>query len=232
VGRAFGSKTFNCRCSSLAYYSNVQRGFQEIKGVWKKAFVGAAALMIAGSIIVYAQQRSETPIVSVDKSAFTESRVGEPHAGLKLNAEDMAAFSDARIAGLHAGLKLNIDQEKIWPAFEQALRDLAKMRMDRFAAARDLQPSSDPVQRLQRRADALSARGAALKRLADTLAPIYQSFDDGQKRRFTLLARFMRPHLRHFGMGLGEMDGRGGMRGSDNFHASPHGYGGGEGMRD
>ena len=176
--------------------------------MWKKAFVGAAALMIAGSIIVYAQQRSETPIVSVDKGAFTESRVGEPHAGLKLNAEDMAAFSDARIAGLHAGLKLNIDQEKIWPAFEQALRDLAKMRMDRFAAARDLQPSSDPVQRLQRRADALSARGAALKRLADTLAPIYQSFDDGQKRRFTLLARFMRPHLRHFGMGRGEMDGR------------------------
>ena len=200
--------------------------------MWKKAFVGAAALMIAGSIIVYAQQGSETPIVSVNKGAFTDSRVGEPHAGLKLNAEDMAAFSDARIAGLHAGLKLNIDQEKIWPAFEQALRDLAKMRMDRFAAARDLQPSSDPVQRLQRRADALSARGAALKRLADTLAPLYQSLDDGQKRRFTILARFMRPHPRHFGMGRGEMDGRGGMRGSDNFHASPHGYGGGEGMRD
>ena len=176
--------------------------------MWKKAFVGAAALMIAGSIIVYAQQRSETPIVSVDKGAFTESRVGEPHAGLKLNAEDMAAFSDARIAGLHAGLKLNIDQEKIWPAFEQALRDLAKMRMDRFAAARDLQPSSDPVQRLQRRADALSARGAALKRLADTLSPIYQSFDEGQKRRFTILARFIRPHPRHFGMGRREMDGR------------------------
>ena len=200
--------------------------------MWKKAFVGAAALMIAGSIIVYAQQGSDTPIVSVDKGAFTDSRVGEPHAGLKLNAEDMAAFSDARIAGLHAGLKLNTDQEKIWPAFEQALRDLAKMRMDRFAAARDLQPSSDPVQRLQRRADALSARGAALKRLADTLAPLYQSLDDGQKRRFTILARFMRPHPRHFGMGRGEMDGRGGMRGSDNFHASPRGYGGGEGMHD
>src|ERR1019366_5293253 len=125
------------------------------KVMWKKAFVGAAALMIAGSIIVYAQQGSETPIVSVNKGAFTDSRVGEPHAGLKLNAEDMAAFSDARIAGLHAGLKLNTDQEKTWPALEQALRDLAKMRIDRLAVARDLQPSSDPVQRLQRRADAL-----------------------------------------------------------------------------
>jgi zinc resistance-associated protein len=200
--------------------------------MWKKAFVGAAALMIAGSIIVYAQQGSETPIVSVNKGAFTDSRVGEPHAGLKLNAEDMAAFSDARIAGLHAGLKLNTDQEKTWPALEQALRDLAKMRIDRLAVARDLQPSSDPVQRLQRRADALSVRGAALKRLADTLAPIYQSFDEGQKRRFTILARFIRPHPRHFGMGRGEMDGRGGMRSGDYFHVSPRGYGGGEGMRD
>jgi zinc resistance-associated protein len=176
--------------------------------MWKKAFVGAAALMIAGSIIVYAQQGSEAPIVSVNKGAFADSRVGALHAGLGLNTDDMAAFADARIAALHAGLKLNADQEKIWPAFEQALRDLAKMRMDRLAAARDLQPPSDPVQRLQRRADALSVRGAALKRLADTLAPIYQSFDDGQKRRFTILARFMRPHPRHFGMGRGEMDGR------------------------
>ena len=200
--------------------------------MWKKAFVGAAALMIAGSIIVYAQQGSETPIVSVNKGAFTDSRVGEPHAGLKLNAEDMAAFSDARIAGLHAGLKLNTDQEKTWPALEQALRDLAKMRIDRLAVARDLQPSSDPVQRLQRRADALSVRGAALKRLADTLAPIYQSFDEGQKRRFTILARFMRPHPQHFGMGRGEMDSRGGMRGGDNSRGSPHDFGRSQGMRD
>src|ERR1019366_2613149 len=108
------------------------------KVMWKKAFVGAAALMIAGSIIVYAQQGSEAPIVSVKKGTF----------------------ADARIGGLHAGLRLNADQERIWPAFEQGLRDLAKIRMDRFAAARDPQPSSDPVQRLQRRADALSARGA------------------------------------------------------------------------
>ena len=53
------------------------------------------------------------------------------------------------------------------------------------------EPSSDPVMRLQRLADALTVRGAALKRLADTLAPLYQSLDDGQKRRFTILARFM-----------------------------------------
>jgi hypothetical protein len=133
--------------------------------MWKKAIVGAAALMIAGSIIVYAQQRPEAPTMSVETGA------------------------------LRAGIA----------------RDLAKMRMDRFATARDLRPPSDPVARLQRRADALSVRGAALKRLAETLAPIYQSFDEGQKRRFTILARFMRSHPRHFGQGRGEMDVRGGI---------------------
>jgi zinc resistance-associated protein len=198
--------------------------------MWKKTLVGVAVFIIAGSMIVYAQQGSEVPIVSVEKGAFTDSRVAALHAGLKLNAEDMAAFADARIAALHAGLKLNADQEKAWPAFEQALRDLAKMRMDRFAAARDLQPSSNPVQRLQRRAEVLGARGAALKRLAETLAPIYQSFDEGQKRRFTILARFVRPHPRHFGTGRDEMDGRGGVRGNDNFNFSPHAYR--EDMRD
>jgi zinc resistance-associated protein len=213
--------------------------------MWKKAFVGAAALIIAGSMTVYAQQRPEAPVgidgpgspdggrpSAEDMGTFADARIAALHTRHQLNAEDMAAFADARIAALHAGLKLNADQEKIWPAFEQALRDFGKMRMDGFAAARDQQPSSDPVQRLQRQADALSARGAALKGLADTLAPLYQSLDDGQKRRFKILARFMRPYQPHLGMGRGETDGRGEMRGGDNFRGSPHDFGRSEGMRD
>ena len=198
--------------------------------MWKKAFLGAAALMIAGSMFVFAQQRPEAPIVSVDEYAFAESRVGALHAALGLNADDMAAFADARIAGLHAGLRLSVDQEKNWPAFEQALRDLAKMRIGRFAAQGDPQSPSHPLQRLQRRAEALSARGAALKHLADSLAPLYQSFDEGQKRRFTILASFMRQHQLQLAMRRDLMDSYGRMRGSDNFSASPHGHG--EGMRD
>jgi zinc resistance-associated protein len=131
--------------------------------------------------------------------------------------EDMAAFADARIAALHAGLKLNADQEKIWPNFEQSLRDLMKMRTEGSAANPEQQSSSDPVMRLQRLADALSARGAMLKHLADTLTPLYRSFDDGQKRRFTILARFMRSHSRHS---------------SDNFYGGPHHFGRGESMPD
>lgn len=87
--------------------------------MWNKAVVGAVAIIIAGSMIVFAQQRSEEPSASTeDSSAFTDGSVASPHAELKLNVEDMAAFADARIAALHAGLKLNADQEKNWPALK------------------------------------------------------------------------------------------------------------------
>jgi zinc resistance-associated protein len=203
--------------------------------MWKKTFVCAAALIIAGSMIVYAQQGPGEPNASgEDKGASTNSNadISALHWVPKFNMEDMAAFADARIAALHAGLNLNADQEKIWAPFEQSLRDLIKMRTDGFAATREQQPSSDPIMRLQRLADALSTRGAILKRLADTLAPLYQSFDDGQKRRFTILARFMRRHTQDFGMWHGDTARHGRMRGGDNFHGGPYRFGDGEATPD
>jgi hypothetical protein len=157
--------------------------------MWKKALVCATAIMITGSTIVYAQQGPAVGARVEDKGASTNKGIttGRP----RFTAKDMAAFADARIAALHAGLELNSDQEKSWPAFEQALRELTKLRLERFSVSRDQQSSYDPVMRLQRLADLLNTRGTTLKRVADTLAPLYQSFDDGQKRRFTVLARFM-----------------------------------------
>ena len=70
--------------------------------------------------------------------------------------EDRAAFTDARIAAVHAGLKLTPDQEKLWPPVEAAVRDFAKMRIDRANArmkakedARGQQKPDDPVSRLR-----------------------------------------------------------------------------------
>ena len=184
--------------------------------MWKKAFGCATALMLlAGSMIVYAQQSPRGPGAS--EEGGTGGATDEIHWAAKFNMEDMAAFADARIAALHAGLKLNADQEKNWPNFEQSLRDLMKMRTEASPAKPEQQPSTDPVMRLQHLADALSAHGAILKHLADTLTPLYQSFDDGQKRRFTVLARFMRPGSQHS---------------SDNFHGGPHLFGRGESMPD
>ena len=82
----------------------------------KILLAGVAALAIAGTTVVYAQHRPW----------FQEH--------MRINPEDRAAFADARIAAVHAGLKLTPDQEKLWPPLEAAVRDFAKLRIDRANA--------------------------------------------------------------------------------------------------
>jgi zinc resistance-associated protein len=166
--------------------------------MWKAIVAGTAALAIAGTSLVYAQQRG--------------GRDGMMMQGSQLNAEDLRAFGEARLAALKAGLQLTPEQEKNWPAFEQAARDYGKVRMDRFAALRSETGSDDSVERLRQRATAMSDAGAALKKLADATDPLYKSLDENQKRRFAILDRVTGPH-------------RGGFRGREGDgmrHWGPH----------
>jgi len=172
----------------------------------KKVVIGTAALMLAASAYAYAQ----APIGGRDGGRRFQPR-----------AEDRAAFLDARLAGLHAGLKLTPDQEKSWPAFEQAYRALAASRAEAMNAFRDRDRdrASDPITRAQRAADFLTKRGAALKQYADAAAPLYSSLDDGQKVRFEILSRIGRPRFALFGGDRGgfrgDRGGRDGFRGGD-----------------
>ena len=111
------------------------------------------------------------------------------------NVEDMRAFGEARLAGLKAGLVLTPEQEKNWPAFEQAARDFGKLRADRMSAMRNATPSDDPAERLNRRATAMMETGAAMKKLAEATEPLYKSLDDSQKRRFAMLSRLGGPRM-------------------------------------
>ncbi len=174
--------------------------------MWKAALVGTAALALIGSSLVYAQQFGRP-------NGFDRPRP---------NLEDMRAFADARIAALHAGLELTPDQEKNWPPFEQAAREMAKLRLDRITAAvsarRDRQPqSNDPADRLHRRAAAMTETGAALKKVADAVDPLYKSLDDGQKRQFAMLERMLAP-------GAGGPQGRD-FRGREGFDRGRDGDG-------
>ena len=56
------------------------------------------------------------------------------------------------------------------------------------------QAPTTPFDRLERRADAMAKGSAALKKVADAGAPLYQSLNDDQKARFMKLARILRPH--------------------------------------
>jgi LTXXQ motif family protein len=140
----------------------------------KFAIAGIAALAIAGSTAVYAQQH---------RPWF--------HEHMRINPEDRAALTDAKIAAVHAGLKLNPDQEKLWPPVEAAVRDFAKMRIDRanarMNAPRDEAQRPDPVARLRERADTMATTATALKKIADAADPLYKTLDEGQKRRLTIL---------------------------------------------
>lgn len=181
----------------------------------KHVVVAAAALVLAGSSIALAQQFQQGP--------GREGRMMGPR--WQPTAEDIAAFTDARIAGMKAGLRLNADQEKNWPAFEQAYRGLAKQRADRMAARTNEQRADDIVQFMQRRAEIMTQRAQGFKQLADAAAPLYQSLDDGQKRRFTMLSRMLRPRpmmgqggfdrdrMGPHRMGPGRMHDRGGFQG-------------------
>src|SRR6202043_1636240 len=145
----------------------------------KFAIAGVAALAISGSTAVYAQHS-------------TWFREHMQH--MRLSPEDRAAFVDARIAAVHAGLKLTPDQEKLWPPVETAVRDFAKLRIDRANARMkaendqtDQQKGDDPVARLRERAENMATSAAALKKIADAADPLYKTLDDGQKRRLALL---------------------------------------------
>src|SRR5271170_2381200 len=120
--------------------------------------------------------------------------------------EDSGGYLEARISALHSGLLLTPEQERLWPAFEQAYRELAKLGPERGG---EPPAADDPVARMQRRADALTRRGTAVKALAEAAAPLWGSFGDGQKRRFAALAR-----PSNFRPGSGARDQRGGF-GSD-----------------
>jgi hypothetical protein len=124
----------------------------------------------------------------------------------RFSPEDRAAFLDARIAALKAGLELNAEQEKNWPPLESAIRDLAKDWAARFAAWRERRDGGadqaddvNPIDRVNRVSDRLSARAADLKKLATAAKPLYDSLDDGQKRRFAVLFHggIGRGHWRH-----------------------------------
>jgi hypothetical protein len=189
--------------------------------MWKGIVIAAATLTVVGTGYLAAQP--------------APGRLDDRQPPV-LSREDATAYMEARIAALHSGLQLTPDQERLWPAFEKAYRDTAKLRIERRLARRE-QPRGDALARLQTRADAATREGAALKSLADAAAPLWQSFDDGQKRRFTLLSR---PFDRQARLGFLERgaprDGVGRDRDGFGFGGGPRDddrtYGYGRGPRD
>ena len=126
----------------------------------------------------------------------------------RLSTADVTALTDARINLVKAALQLTPDQEKYWPAIEEAIRARAKDRQARLqnveARITELRSKSpveamrdrNPVDFLHRRAEALTQRAADLKKLADAWQPLYPTLSQEQKRRMAALTIFVFREMR------------------------------------
>ena len=117
-------------------------------------------------------------------------------------------MTDARIKIVKAALQLTPEQEKFWPAVEDAIRIRAKDRQARIASAEqhmselrghspvEVLVNRNPVDFLQRRADALAQRSADLKKLADAWQPLYQTLTSDQRQRMAFLTIYVLREMR------------------------------------
>ena len=114
----------------------------------------------------------------------------------KVSATAATALTDARVDLTKAALQLTADQEKFWPPIEQAIRARAKDRQARLADISsefgDRSPieiirDRNPVEFMQRRAEALAQRAADLKKLSEAWDPLYKTLTPEQKKRMAVL---------------------------------------------
>jgi hypothetical protein len=152
--------------------------------------ITAGALFVTACPSAYAQAPTTTPAPQVS------------------GAENADSLTDVRINIVKAALQLTSDQEKLWPAVEDAIRTRAKNRQDRIANAaarinelRDRTPieilrDRDPIDFMHRRADALAQRSADLKKLADAWQPLYATLSPDPRRRMAFLTVFVLREVR------------------------------------
>jgi hypothetical protein len=119
--------------------------------------------------------------------------------------EDHAAMLDAHLAGMKAGLKLTPEQEKNWPAFEAAIRDVAKARAEGWRQMREQMSRAErpsPIEHMTMMSERLQKISSELKIVADASKPLYDSLSETQKRHFgPLIREFVERH----GHGEGHM---------------------------
>ena len=145
--------------------------------------LGATALFLTASPLANAQTPSGTPE--------------------RLNAADRNTLTDLRIDLAKAALQLTPDQEKYWPAVENAIRARAEDRKARVAKISetvgrraDQNPieilrNRDPIAFLQRRSEALAQRSADYDKLAEAWQPLYKTFSQEQRQRMAAIAIFV-----------------------------------------
>ena len=141
-----------------------------------------AALLITAATLAYA------PVPAV--AASSEER---------LSAADLKEMTDRKIDVIKAALQLKPDQEKYWPAVEEAIRAKATARhafLEKLVSLGEQKREFNATALLRGRADALAQRSARLKALADAWDPLVQTLDAKQKQRLRFLSVYVLREMR------------------------------------
>jgi hypothetical protein len=163
--------------------------------------LSGAALIGSGAVIPSLAETSDTnaatPSQSSTNPASQADRNGPP-------ANQIANEVDAGIARLKASLRLTADQEKNWAGLQSAIHDYGvaefKQPMSGRSARNDREARGDrnradrpnDITRMRSNADEMTARAAAMKKLADAAEPLYNNLDDSQREK---LFQFLGTHF-------------------------------------
>jgi hypothetical protein len=184
-----------------------------------RTVMSAAALALAGAgAFAFAQTQSPFTDAPSAPPALEMSAM----AGMRASAEDRAVFLDARLGAIRAALRLTADQEKLWQPVESFIRQSATFQARRVEALRGRLeqaadgslPAFDPIAKLRKRADHMTAEAQRMREFADAAAPLYASLSDEQRRRALLLLERARGDVIGFGDGgmqgyVGDMQRKG-----------------------
>jgi hypothetical protein len=143
--------------------------------------------------------------ISASAFALTAAAEGDQHPSrtdrMERWAADRGTILDAKLAGMKAGLQLTLDQEKLWGAFESAVKDAGKARGDalqQMMEAHEQGEQMSPIDRLDAMAERLSQGATDIKKIAAAARPLYASLDDSQKHKFGMLGRMLMPERARF----------------------------------
>jgi hypothetical protein len=148
----------------------------------KFAIAGLVAVCVSGALPAHAQVM---PPAGPAQEQITEA--------------DLKTITERRIDLVKVALQLTPAQQKYWPAVEAAIRaraDARRARLMQIVGYAKEQRERTPLELLRDRADALTARGAALKKLVDAWQPLYESLDEVQRIRLRFLAAYVLREMR------------------------------------
>jgi hypothetical protein len=130
---------------------------------------------------------------ALTSAAVADEQSPEPTRAERMQhwAADHQTMMDARLGGMKEALKLTANQYPLWEAFENAVKNADKTRMDDMREMMQNRERMSPVERLDAMSDRMARRAAELKTIAEKAKPFYASMDETQKRNFQVLGREM-----------------------------------------